>query len=416
MMQNIYIGVKSLFLHKMRSLLTMLGIVFGVASVIAMLAVGEGARQKSMDQIRQLGSKNIIIASAKPNEDVGSPSIHKRMSMYGLLYEDQKRIADAFNAVRVVVPAKILHKEGRMQSRSMPLRVVGTTSDWFNLVRRPILIGRSLNDADSFNVSNVVVLTESGARKLLATKHAIGESVRIGGDYFHVVGVLRNEGMVDNSHLVDSEIDAYMPLATAREYYSDLNITRTTGSYIRERVELSMLIVEVREEDQVELVSNGISRLLETFHEKEDYSIHVPKLLINQIEKQANIWKWTLFSIASISLLIGGIGIMNIMLASVTERTREIGIRRAIGAKKRQIVGQFLIETTVLSSAGGLLGVLLGPVIAILITFRSDMAAIVTIESIVLAAGISMVIGIVFGLYPAIRAADLDPIVALRHE
>ena len=214
----------------------------------------------------------------------------------------------------------------------------------------------------------------------------------------------------------DQEIDAYIPLSVCREYYGEVYMRRTAGSMIRELVELHHLIVQVRNLEDVEPVSKGIESMLRRFHKKEDFRISVPLALLRQAEATRRTFNIVLGSIAAISLLVGGIGIMNIMLASVTERTREIGIRRAIGAKRRQIIGQFLIETVVLSMVGGIVGIAIGMFIPWLITRLAGMPTIVTLYSLALSLGISMAVGMVFGLYPAVRAASLDPIEALRHE
>jgi len=261
------------------------------------------------------------------------------------------------------------------------------------------------------------VLTEFGARRLLATQQTVGQSIRIGGNYFEVIGIVRSEGGEGSSvQTPDQEVDAYIPLSTARQRFGDIFTQRTSGSHIRERVELHQLIVEVKSIDDVERVALGLDRLLKTFHDKGDYRISVPLALLRQAEATKRTFNIVLGSIAGISLLVGGIGIMNIMLASVTERTREIGIRRAIGARRSQIIVQFLIETVVLSTVGGAVGIVVGLLIPALITHVAGMHTIITPSSLILAVGISMTVGIVFGLYPAARAANLDPIVALRHE
>jgi putative ABC transport system permease protein len=263
---------------------------------------------------------------------------------------------------------------------------------------------------------NVVVLTEHGARRLLATEATLGQMLRIGGEVFEVIGIVQNERAAGGMQTPDQETDAYMPLTVAKERYGDVFSKRTAGSRIRELVELHHMIVEVDSIDDVEATARGIASLLGRFHTKVDYHISVPLALLKQAEATKRTFNIVLGSIAGISLLVGGIGIMNIMLASVTERTREIGIRRAIGAKRRQIVGQFLIETMVLSTVGGLIGVAIGLVIPWAISRFAGMPAVVPLYSLVLSLGISMAVGVVFGIYPAVRAARLDPIVALRHE
>ncbi|GAB4107968.1 MAG: ABC transporter permease [Phycisphaeraceae bacterium] len=408
------LGIKSLLLHKLRSALTMLGVVFGVGAVVAMLAVGEGASRKALEEIKALGSNNIMLTSKQNADDVSTT--RSMIKTYGLFYEDVDRIRDTFNAVERIVPTKDIRKMTYYGERSVELRIVGTTPDWFRLVPRPIVAGRVLRDTDMLTSANVCVLTESGARKLLAASSVVNEHIRVGSDLYEVIGIVRNEQASGGGRTPDSEIDAYIPINVARERYSDLMIRRTSGSFQAEQVELHRILVAVRDIEQVEPVAAGIDRMMKIFHPDGDYELFVPLAVLRAARAQANIWKWTLFSIAAISLLVGGIGIMNIMLASVTERTREIGIRRAIGAKKKQIITQFLVETVVLSAAGGLIGTIVGPAIAAGITVMSGIDTIVPLYSILLAVGISMGIGIVFGLYPAVRAANLDPIVALRHD
>lgn len=415
--RNINLGIKSLMLHKLRSLLTMLGIVFGVSSVIAMLSIGEGASKEALEQIRKLGSTNILISSIKPVEDEEAANVQSHMSIYGLLYDDEQRIVESFPAVQRVAPVKEVRKEGRLYERALELRVVGTTPTWFELVRRPLVAGRAILDRDIRSHAPVVVLTEYGARRLLATEEAIGQQLRIGGEYFEVVGIVRSEAKQGGSiQTPDQEVDAYIPLNVARASFGDINIRRTSGSREISKVELHQLIVQIRGNDDVEATAAGITRMLEHFHKKLDYRISVPLALLRQAEATKRNFNIVLGSIAGISLLVGGIGIMNIMLASVTERTREIGVRRAIGAKRKQIVVQFLIETVVLSTLGGFLGIGIGVSIPWIVTYFSGMPTVVTPESLVLSVGISMAVGIVFGLYPAVRAANLDPIEALRHE
>ncbi len=409
------LGIKSLLLHKLRSALTMLGVVFGVGAVVAMLAVGEGAQRKALDEIKALGSNNIMLSS-KQNADDAEATTTSMIKTYGLLYEDEKRILDTFSAVERTVPTKDLRKVTYFGERSVELRIVGTTPGWFELVPREVIAGRVLLDRDMQTSANVCVLTESGARKLLAASSVIGESVRVSGDLYQVIGIVQNEESSGGGRTPDSDVDAYIPINVAKERYSDLMIRRASGSFSAEQVELHRILIQVKDLNDVESVAAGIERMMKTFHPQGDYDLYVPLAVLNAAKAQASIWKWTLFSIAAISLLVGGIGIMNIMLASVTERTREIGIRRAIGAKKKQIVSQFLVETVVLSAVGGLIGTVVGPAIALGITAMSGIDTVVPMYSIVLAVGISGGIGIVFGLYPAVRAANLDPIVALRHD
>ncbi|MHC4155372.1 MAG: ABC transporter permease [Planctomycetota bacterium] len=415
--RNIWSGIENLLLHKLRSLLTMLGIVFGVGSVVAMLSVGEGASKEALDQIRKLGSNNIIISAVKAVEDEASTTVHSHMSIYGLTYEDYARVNESFNTIRRSAPVKLMRKQSRFGERSLELRVVGTTPVWFELVPRPIIAGRVLMSEDEEKQAPVAVLTEFGARKILATEHTIGEFIRIGRDVFEVVGIVQSEGgQAGNIQIPDQQVDVYISMEVARKYFGDIVTRRTMGGREREMVELHQIIVEVDETENVEPTAKGIEQVIERFHKKKDYEVTVPLALLKQAEDTKRRFNIVLGSIAGISLLVGGIGIMNIMLATVTERTREIGIRRAIGAKRKQIISQFLIETSVLSTIGGLIGIGFGVLVPVLITHFADMPTVITPESILLPLFISAGVGLIFGLYPAIRAAKVDPIVALRHE
>jgi putative ABC transport system permease protein len=415
-LRDIELGLKNLLLHKLRSLLTTLGVVFGVASVIAMLAVGEGANQEALEQIRRLGSNIIILRSMKPVDEGSAAQRATFMSVYGLLRADEWRIGETFDAVTRTVPVRIMRQEGRVGERRMELRIVGTSPDWFAVVDRPILAGRVLTERDQEINAPVAVLSEAAARRLLAADYVVGQGVQVGSQVFEVVGVLQADGGVGGDQRLDTEADIYIPLPVFQERFGEIIVQRRSGAREVELVELHQIIVEVADINDVESTATAIRAMLQRFHGAEDYAIDVPLALLRQAEATQRTFNIVLGSIAGISLLVGGIGIMNIMLASVTERTREIGIRRAIGARRRQIVGQFLIETVVLSSLGGLIGILIGVAIPFLITRFAGMATVVTTFSLVMAAGISMAIGILFGLYPAIRAAMLDPIVALRHE
>jgi len=415
--RNILLGIENLLLHKLRSFLTMLGVVFGVGSVVAMLSVGEGASKEALEQIRKLGSNNIIISSVKSAEEEQASTQHSHMSIYGLTYEDYARVSESFRNIQQTAPVKLMRKDSRLRERAMELRVVGTTPEWFKLVPREVIAGRALLLSDEAKQAPVAVLTEFGARKILATEHTIGQTISIGGDQFEIVGIIKSEsGQAGNIQIPDQQVDVYIPIEVARIYFGDIFTKRTSGGDEREMVELHQVIVQVDEPKKVESVAAGIERMLERFHKKKDYVVSVPLALLKQAEATKRTFNIVLGSIAGISLLVGGIGIMNIMLASVTERTREIGIRRAIGAKRKQIIYQFLIETVVLSTMGGIIGLGIGVLIPFLITYFSGMITVITLKGILLPLLISMTIGILFGLYPAVRAANVDPIVALRHE
>jgi len=415
--REITAGVRSLLQHKLRSVLTLLGLVFGVGSVIAMLAVGEGASAVALEQIRKLGSNNILIDSIKPVEEESAKNTSVRVSIYGLTFQDHLRISESLPTVARAVPVKLLRQQGQLGARTLDLRLVGTTPDWFNLVRRDVMAGRVLSDLDLDRRSDVVVLTEHGARRLLATRETIGQPVRLGGTFFEVIGIVRSEEAQGGSVQVpDRAIDAYIPLSVARSRFGDIHTQRSAGTVNREMVELHQIIVEAASLEAVERTAAGVEYVLNRFHQQQDYRMNVPLALLRQAEATKRTFSIVLGSIAGISLLVGGIGIMNIMLATVTERTREIGVRRAIGARRSQIIRQFLIETIVLSTTGGIVGIIVGIFIPLVITRVAGMPTQITPVSLIFSLGISVAIGVVFGLYPAVRAAHLDPIVALRHE
>lgn len=416
--RDVLLGIENLLLHKLRSFLTALGVIFGVASVVAMLSVGEGASKKALDEIRKVGSNNIIISSIKPREEEETTMGRPHAVVYGLTYKDFDRIYRTFEPIKTAVPVKEVRKEGRLGERNLELRVVGTTPDWFELVKRPIEAGRILIESDMTHRSAVAVLTEYGARRLLATRNTIGENLTIGENSFEVIGIVKSESSSSGSdvQLPDDKVDAYIPLEVAKEYYGDINIKRTTGSMEITSVELHKIIIQVNNIENVESTAKGIEAMLSRFHTKLDYEMSVPLALLRQAEATKRTFNIVLAAIAFISLLVGGIGIMNIMLATVTERTREIGIRRAIGAKKKQIITQFLIETVVLSTIGGILGLGLGIFIPLLITLFAKMPTVITPFSIILPFVMSIGVGLLSGIYPAARAAEVDPIIALRHE
>ncbi len=422
-LRTIQLGIKSLMLHKMRSLLTMLGIIFGVSSVISMLAIGEGASYEAREAIKRLGSTNIIIESVKPPEDQDSSSEGNSFVLeYGLTYDDVLRVGTTVPAVKAVLPMRIIREDVQFASAKRQCRVIGTLPNYLQSQSEEMALGRFLTDNDLRYQDNVCVLSGRLAENLFPYQDPLNHAVKIRSHYYRVVGVLgqvplrQREGTAAELDPRSWEHEVIIPLSTARSRFGENIIRRTSGSTSAERVQLHRIIVQMNGTEVVEEAAGAIQTLLNRFHKKRDYELTVPLRLLRQAEETKRIFNIVLGSIAAISLLVGGIGIMNIMLATVTERTREIGVRRALGARRRDIVVQFLVETVVLTIGGGIAGVALGVLIPTVVSHLRDIYTIVTPWSLIIAFGISALVGIVFGIYPAQRAANLDPIEALRHE
>ena len=426
--QTLRLGVKSLLLHKLRSLLTMLGVILGVGSVIAMLAIGEGSKREALERIRQLGAANVIIRSVIPEpQDSGEESSstgqeQSRVMDYGLLYDDLDRLTATLPTIRLAVPITLVRKRAQALHRAIPnSRILGTTPDFADVKNLRMERGRFLSATDLTKRTNVTVLSAGAAKQLFNFEDPIGKPVRMGAMVFRVVGVARPQGsgsaVPGASGGQDFNKDIYIPISTARSRFGDLKIIVTAGSTNFERNELSEITLAVVDQNFVSQTAAMARKILEAHHPKAgDIEVQVPLELLEQAEAEKRIWNLVLGSIAGISLLVGGIGIMNIMLATVTERTREIGIRRALGAKQYDITLQFMVEAVVLSSAGGLLGIAFGVGVPLVVTYFSDIDAYIEWWTMPVTFLISVGIGVVFGVYPARQAAMLDPIEALRHE
>ena len=421
--RNLKLGLDSLRAHKLRSTLTTLGIVFGVASVICMLAIGEGLSFEAREQIRRLGSNNIIMRSVKPPSSA-SASQSSRPGMitavqYGLTYADLERIVSTVPKVEVIVPTREIRKDIWLNERRVSGNVIGTVPWYLETTNGRLIAGRYINSMDMHSAANVCVLNVAAAKNLAGLSNLLGSTLNVGSDCYKVVGIVdsstpsvgsgqKGEGRTQN--------EIHIPLTAARQRFGEIIMESSSGSTSMERVELHGAVVRVASSEDVISVSRVIESLLLKAHDKRDYEMIVPLQLLREKERVRRLYNIVLGSMAAISLLVGGIGIMNIMLATVTERTREIGIRRAIGAKKRDIAVQFLIETLLLSGFGGMSGILLGVGLPWLIRTFTEMNTIVTVWAVMLSFCISGLIGVVFGFYPAIRAANMDPIAALRHE
>ena len=417
------LGFRSLWLHRLRSLLTVLGIVFGVCSVIAMLAIGEGASFEAQEQIKNLGSQNIIIRSIKPPEEqkVSDKGSQNYVLEYGITYKDVVRIRSTIPGVTVVLPARNMRDYVWNISKRVDCDIVGTVPWYPEMRNHHVAAGRFFTDADMEAQTSVCVLGAEMAPVLFPLESPLGKHVRVGADYYQVIGIMEPGGREPQSESSEAATKPathrmFIPLETAKLRYGEVLMKRRSGSFEAERVQLHEVTVKVDSLENVTSVSDAVKEVMLRNHKKKDYDIIVPLELLRKAERTKEIFNIVLGSIAAISLLVGGIGIMNIMLASVTERTREIGIRRALGARRKDIITQFLMETVLLSGAGGILGVLLGVAIPFVVSHTAGMVTIIRLWSPMVAFTISAMVGVIFGLYPAFRAANMDPVEALRHE
>lgn len=405
-------------------MLTVLGIVIGVAAVIAMLAVSEGASYEAQQQFRDLGASNILLKSVKPAEveensrqGFGPP----QAVVYGLTNADITTIRDTIPGVSNVISSRIVKKNVWNLGINTNTDVVGTTVDYPVSRNYNLRAGRFFSQAEVRDHANVVVLSDEVANALFPIDNPIGQSIKIDSDYYNVVGIMESEGFSNlgqsqagSSNAAPSRI--FIPFTASKSRFGETTMRQTAGGMESETVELHEAIIQIEGQESVIEVGEIIEQILQRRHKEVDYEIEVPLALLRQAEESALRDQIVAGAIAGISLLVGGIGIMNIMLASVTERTREIGIRRAMGAKKRDIITQFLVEAVILSGVGGVIGVVLGVVIPIIISIFWGMTTIVTPIAPILAFSISAMIGVIFGIYPSMRAADMDPVEALRHE
>jgi putative ABC transport system permease protein len=436
--QKLRLGVGSLMLHKLRSVLAVLGILIGVTAVIWLVAMGEGVSYQAQQQIKDLGATNIIVRSIKPLEDKNRNQ-DNFLLVYGLLRDDCDRIVTNIPAVRQVVPIREIGREARNGDHVIDANVVGCGPEYLMLNQLCMDRGRFLTNYDVKRADNIAVLAHGTAEALFPIEDPIGRTVLLGNGFYVVVGVTAERGasaaIGGSLEARQYDSDVYIPLSTLRWRIGDTIFTRRTGSVSAECVELSQITATVQDMSEVDATADLIRELLAKYHKTLDYAVVVPKELLRQAETLRAMFNVLLVLIAGISLLVGGIGIMNIMLATVTERTREIGIRRALGATRRDIIQQFLWETVVLSGTGGILGILCGclcrPAVsgirsAVMAVFPQVTASLpsniknlepqIAPWSIVVALVISVAVGVVFGLYPARRAANMDPIEALRHE
>jgi putative ABC transport system permease protein len=415
-------GLRSLATHRLRSVLTALGIILGVASVIVMLAVGEAARAESLRQLEDLGANTILIRSVKP-QDQPDARAGVDLLAFGLTDDDLERIRTTIPTVVTAMPARESRRIVRHRDRKLDARLLGVTPDFFKQHNLTIAHGRPIAEIDEHLSDNVAVLGAGAADILFPGQDPVGKGVSIedidGPRQYRVVGVTEPKTLAGASEAganADLNRVVFIPFRTDRVRFGRDLLTIRAGSFQVEKIEISQITVTVARTEDVRKTAAVIESVLGQYHPRKDVSVFVPLELIQKAEQTQRLFTLVLGAIAGVSLVVGGIGIMNIMLATVTERTKEIGIRRALGAKQRDIAAQFLVETLILSCGGGLIGVFVGIGMTYVLTWAADLPVVIRLWSPLVAFSVSVLVGLVSGIYPARRAAMLDPIEALRHE
>lgn len=452
---NLRIGIDALMNNRSRAVLTSLGIIFGVASVIAMLAIGNGAEREILKQIKEVGANNIIInprtedagnqqnsqdqTASGPDDNNNSTTgtstgnshlegnIIKRNTSPGLSLEDVKNMQATIPSINYISPEVEIHTQFMFDGHYKDGRLVGVNNNFFALSNIKTGEGRLFNDRQLLHAEQVCIIGKNIKTKLFATNDPIGQYIKCGSDWMRIIGVLEGKAVnkkdVQKLSIRNINDDIYIPISTMLLRYR--NRAQLTPDKVREARyrrngnynQLDRVVINVKQSDLMQVTTNVVNKLLRRRHNGiRDYEIVVPELLLKQEQKTKSLFNVVLAIIASISLIVGGIGIMNIMLASVLERTREIGLRLAIGATKRDIVTQFVSEAICISLTGGIIGVLLGILLSVLIEKLTNIQTIISPVSIIVSFSISIAVGLFFGILPAKRAAQYDPVVALRHE
>jgi putative ABC transport system permease protein len=408
--ENIRVAIYGLRDHKFRSFLTMLGIIFGTASVIAMISIGEGAKKQAMAKYQDLGVSNIIVRD-KDLTDTELEQVRVKFSQ-GLNIDDTRAIGEIVPGVRGIAPQSEAKLDAMYGDKSAKATVIGITPEVTGILNYRMDKGSFIDKDHYARQLKVCVLGANIARELFTYEDPVGKNIKIGDQWFEVSGVLKTKALftetVGELAARDLNNDVYIPLTTFGERIPKTNVLTSELKQVTIKLDGSEKLIE-----SAAVIRSIMSR---RHFNNDDFSIIIPYELMEQEKRESRIYNLLLASIAAISLIVGGIGIMNIMLASVMERTREIGIRRAIGGKRSDIMGQFVTEAMSMSITGGLIGVLFGIFLSLGVGLVTEVKTSLTLYSVFIAFGFSVIVGITFGYLPAKRAADLKPIESIRHE
>ncbi len=410
----IEMALRDLVRKKTRSFLTALGVIFGIASVVSMISIGEGAQNQILDQIKGMGLSNIVIKSVKPQNKSEESDSGGWVQTYGLNFSDAECIKDTVTNLEDVTILKNHSGRAWHGSTKVPVEIKGVSEKFFNLIDLKMISGRNFDQNDNQNTKSICIVS-TGLLKKLSLPLAIGQSMRITSQYYTIIGIY-DDADIPSTLVSDYGPTILIPLNSAYKRLGFLNVKSSQGAYEAVSHEVSQIICKIKAEHNVIQTANWVEKILTRNHPSLDFSLTVPLQLLKQKQQTQKIFNMVMVLIAAISLIVGGIGIVNIMLATVSERTKEIGIRRAIGATKQDIVYQFLMETVVLTVIAGAIGCLLGVLIIYLIENSTGWTAVVELSLFIWAFLISCIIGIGFGIYPALKAAELDPIESLRYE
>lgn len=409
---DFHLGLENLLSHKLRSLLTMLGMIFGVAAVVSMLSIGEGAQQKVMAFIQQMGVRNLIVEAKEP---VNNAELQKQRKLtQGLSFADYRVIRKDVSGVVASTPRKrFTPSEWTPKPQQDAPVVYGVAPDYEEIAGLAAVEGRFFSEAENADAAPVCVLGSAAKLSLFGSADPIGKYIKVDTQWLHVIGVvapqLSAQTEIAGMPSQDSNNLIYAPLNAVVMRMAD------SQSYLKD--EIDGIYLQLSSPDDSPKTADVVRSLLNVAHHNaNDFSVIVPAELLAEQRRTERLFSTVMVAIASISLLVGGIGIMNIMLAGILERTREIGVRRAVGARKSDIVRQFVVEAVLISFAGGLLGIFFGFGMSRLIALLAGWSTIVTAGSILLAFLVSISVGLIFGIYPAVKAARLDPVEAIRYE